>query len=752
MIPSKIVGDPTANTTRRGKGIVRITWITLLILFLVNFVYAGFLAISHDKASGDALSYYALAVNLHEGQGFSRDYKSDLNVAQTNPPFQNQGRFLYPAFVSLVFQAFSVSVGTANLVAAFFKALLVIPTVLIAKYLFADDLTGLVAGLIYTINPAYIALGTIAMPATTTALFYYLSIILLLRYYQTKRRALITLAGLALSLSYLARPEGLLLIVLGIVIIALGSRRWRDVVYLFIFPVLTMTLGNVVIYGRMGNVSPYQTPLTVLPDWADYYVLGGFSLPAYLDRMGGLFGALAVRVYNCLLFLKHTFADGLWFDRRVGLLPFTFIPVLVLAFLRPVPSRERVYLYLLSGFVVAQFVLTIGYPGYPRMSADYRHGQIIGPFLIVLAAAGLVYLWQGCKCAQKQITGRVLCKVYKVIGLLLTVQYLVFSVVFLSLGLNDTLWVPRVREPLVEASEWIRDNLPSESVIMSRKPVVTNYVSQRTSIIIPTAPYADIVEYAQQHGVTHFLMTDLERSGLPNLKQGLEVYADHFQNVYTTGTFAIVKVKSYDYDARPSVEDDWYVGRENVRRHLYDWGDLWEFNGSHAFEDAWDVWSQWFIRIKKNAWSLAKDREVPAPMEYPVGARLGDGVLLMGYDLNMKRVRPSDTVELTLYWRSLQPVDTDYTVFTHALDENGMVRAQQDNPPINGTHPTSRWAMGETIRDRYTLTFAPDSPKGKYMIEVGMYDGQTGERLPVYDETGQELPDRRVLVGPIKVR
>ena len=60
--------------------------------------------------------------------------------------------------------------------------------------------------------------------------------------------------------------------------------------------------------------------------------------------------------------------------------------------------------------------------------------------------------------------------------------------------------------------------------------------------------------------------------------------------------------------------------------------------------------------------------------------------------------------------------------------------------------------MGETIRDRYTLTFAPDSPKGKYMIEVGMYDGQTGERLPVYDETGQELPDRRVLVGPIKVR
>ena len=740
---------PTADKSQKAKWFLRVTWLTLLVLFLVNLGYTGFVAISHDKASDDAISYYSVAINLYEGEGLSRDYKSDLGMIETTPPFTVHGRFLYAYLVSLTFRVFGVSIGMANLVTAFFKSLLVIPVVLTGAYLFKDDVTGLVAGIVYTVNPAYIALGTITMTETTVAAFYYACIVLLIRYYQTERRQLLIWAGLALSLTYLARPEGMLLLVLGLITIALGPRRWTDVPYLLIVPLLTGTVASWIIYGRIGVLSPHSTSLTTLPDWVDFYVPGGFTAVTYLDRVGGISGALAVRVYNDLLFLRHTFADGLWLTQRVGLLPFTFIPAIIIALLRPLERRDKVYLYVLTLFVAAQFVLTIGYPGYPRMSADFRHGQIIGPFLVVLATAGLVYLCRGCRWTREKPGSWATCKV---IGYLLVAHYALFCLVFLSIGLNDALWVPVVRGPLVEASEWIRDNALEGVVIMSRKPAIVSHFAERPAIIIPTAPYADIMEYAQEHGTTHFLMTDLERSGLPNLKQGLEVYADHFQNVYTTDTFAIVEVKSYDYDARPSVEDDWYVGPENVRRHLYEWGDLWEFNGSHAFEDAWDVWSQWLIRIKKNAWSLAKDREIPAPMEYPVGARLGDSMLLMSYDLNMERVRPGDTIELTLYWRSLQPVDTDYTVFTHALDENGMVRAQQDNPPINGTHPTSHWAMSETIRDRYALTFAPDSPKGEYMIEVGMYDGQTGERLPVYDETGQELPDRRMMLGPIKVR
>jgi len=323
------------------------------------------------------------------------------------------------------------------------------------------------------------------------------------------------------------------------------------------------------------------------------------------------------------------------------------------------------------------------------------------------------------------------------------------------------LWVADVRTPMVEASEWMRDNLSKDAVVMSRKPVVVNYVSGLTAIVIPTAPYADIMEYAKRHHVTHFLMTELEWSGLPNLRQGLEVYADHFKRLYTTDTFAILAVESYEYsNGRPTVDDDWYVGPQNVRRHLYRWDDLWNFGGSSALEDVWDVWSQWLIRIRKGAWTLAKNREVPKPMAHRVEARLGENILLLGYDLSAKTVRPGGAIELTLYWqrRNSTTPSTDlgapqsYTVFTHLLDENGNLRAQQDNPPLMGSHPTSRWQAGELVRDRYTLVLAPDAPKGRYTLEVGMYDSYTGQRVPVYDQAGSELPDRRVTLSPIKVK
>jgi len=746
-------------TAPGARGILRVTWITVLVFFAVNFAYAGFLAVSHDKASGDALSYYALAQNLYEGQGFSRDYKSDLATTEMKPPFRNQGRFLYPFLASVAFQFFGASIGISNLVAAFFKAVLVIPIILMGKYLFDDDLTGLVAGLIYTFNPMYVGIGTITMPETTTAAFYYLCVIFLIRYYQTNRRELLLLAGLALSLSYLARPEGFFLIVLGIGTVILSQivvlRRafvqlGIDICCLLIVPVLTSTVGSLLIYGQMGNVSPYQTPLTTLPDWADYYSLQGFTLSSYLDRVGGWAGALSVRIYNGLLFLRNTFASGLWLDRRVGLLPLSFVLPSIVAFFQPLPRRERFYLYYLTLFIAAQFVFTIGYPGYPRMSADYRHGQIVGPFLIVLAAAGLVYLCRGAVWGSRRVAGNWLSKTC---GYLLIAQYAIFCIVFLSIDLNDTLWVPAVREPLVEASQWVREHLPPDSVIMSRRPVVANYVSGRTAIVIPSATYAGILNFAQQHGVTHLVMTEQERTGLPNLKEGLEAYADHFQRLYTTDTFYIAKVKSYDYGGtKPKVADDWYVGPANVRQHLYDWRDLLTTEASHAFEDVWDVWSQWWTRARTGILALAKDRSTPVAMRYPVNARLGDGVQLMGYDVSPERTRPGGSVELTLYWQGLQAMKTDYTVFTHALEESGLVRAQQDHPPLNGERLTHQWEVGEIIRDRYTLTMDQAGPPGTYQIEVGMYDSQSGERLPAYDQAGNALPDRRVLLNPLKVK
>ncbi len=94
----------------------------------------------------------------------------------------------------------------------------------------------------------------------------------------------------------------------------------------------------------------------------------------------------------------------------------------------------------------------------------------------------------------------------------------------------------------------------------------------------------------------------------------------------------------------------------------------------------------------------------------------GGSIELVGY-------RFVDTF-LELCWQSLKPVTTDYTVFVHALNEQGAPLAA-DSQPRNGKYPTSAWLVGEQIADGHVLT---DTAK---QISIGLYRLDTGERLPI---------------------
>ncbi|MBN1641476.1 MAG: hypothetical protein JXA09_09590 [Anaerolineae bacterium] len=134
----------------------------------------------------------------------------------------------------------------------------------------------------------------------------------------------------------------------------------------------------------------------------------------------------------------------------------------------------------------------------------------------------------------------------------------------------------------------------------------------------------------------------------------------------------------------------------------------------------------------------------------PVGARLGAGVELLGYDLDRAAAEPGDTLHLTLIWRCRASMDEDYTVFTHLLDPGGQVRGQKDNPPRGGGYPTTLWLPGEIIVDPYAIQVAVDAPPGAYAIEVGMYNPADMQRLPVIDPGG--AAGDRVLLGQVEVR
>ena len=136
---------------------------------------------------------------------------------------------------------------------------------------------------------------------------------------------------------------------------------------------------------------------------------------------------------------------------------------------------------------------------------------------------------------------------------------------------------------------------------------------------------------------------------------------------------------------------------------------------------------------------------------HPLQIDLGEGVRLLGYDLDVEAPAPGEALALTLYWQARRPVESRYKVFTHLLGEvynahtGSFLWGQQDNEPVNGARPTSTWRTGEVIVDRYAIPVDAQAPPGSYAVEVGLYHPATLERLPVLDDRGQPAADHILL-------
>ena len=120
----------------------------------------------------------------------------------------------------------------------------------------------------------------------------------------------------------------------------------------------------------------------------------------------------------------------------------------------------------------------------------------------------------------------------------------------------------------------------------------------------------------------------------------------------------------------------------------------------------------------------------------PMRLEMGEGIFFLGYDLPVTQLRSGQTLPLTLYWTAQRNISTSYTAFVHLLDENSMVRSQRDNIPVGGTRPTTGWAPGEIITDGYELSLPRQLSPGEYRLEIGLYEGRSGERLPVFFPEG----------------
>lgn len=144
----------------------------------------------------------------------------------------------------------------------------------------------------------------------------------------------------------------------------------------------------------------------------------------------------------------------------------------------------------------------------------------------------------------------------------------------------------------------------------------------------------------------------------------------------------------------------------------------------------------------------ATDRNFEIPsIAHPLTATLGHRVQLLGYDLSSDSVAPGGTLALTLTWRALTDMTTDYTVFTHLQASDGLMLGQQDRQPVGGSYPTSLWARGEVVTDVYDIPVRADAETGDHWLKVGMYIAETGTRLPVEGSNENAVTLQKVSVA-----
>jgi len=137
-------------------------------------------------------------------------------------------------------------------------------------------------------------------------------------------------------------------------------------------------------------------------------------------------------------------------------------------------------------------------------------------------------------------------------------------------------------------------------------------------------------------------------------------------------------------------------------------------------------------------------------VEEPFGSKISLREATIGWrastamDRQVIDTLPGETLYVDLMWTARAPIDRNYKVSMQLLDSNGRLQHQLDREPVDGFRPTSTWAPGEGIPDKYALTLPPTLPPSKYQLVLAMYDPETQTRLATASGDALKLADIEV--------
>ena len=130
----------------------------------------------------------------------------------------------------------------------------------------------------------------------------------------------------------------------------------------------------------------------------------------------------------------------------------------------------------------------------------------------------------------------------------------------------------------------------------------------------------------------------------------------------------------------------------------------------------------------------------------PLDAAFAGGLHLTGATVPAT-AQPGANMPVTLFWRADAPPLADYSIFVQMLAATGANMAQWDGAPADAVSklPASTWPAAWQGTHELTLALPATLPPGEYTVIAGMYDWQTGARLPV--NGGDSVEIGRVGIG-----
>ncbi|MBI5565445.1 MAG: glycosyltransferase family 39 protein [Chloroflexi bacterium] len=122
-------------------------------------------------------------------------------------------------------------------------------------------------------------------------------------------------------------------------------------------------------------------------------------------------------------------------------------------------------------------------------------------------------------------------------------------------------------------------------------------------------------------------------------------------------------------------------------------------------------------------------------------------VELIGYQIAPQTAKPGASVRVQTYWRVTGALPADLIAFTHLYRTPTEVMAQQDQLDVEAT---SLRPGDVFVQSHDFVAVPPDTPVGEYLIGIGLYRKDTGERWPILIEN-ERVADR-IMLDHVQVR